>query len=1047
MHHSNSSYSIRDDIREELSVLEPLIAFKVTITSYTWPIGCEILLAVHDLMFKFKFLLSTQYPNTIPEMSIFEVSSDISAKLLERLRSIAHSHLGSPMLFALLYEARSYLETKTPDKTLLSPHSKLSSERLLTKQEQSRVFSARRTLLSSLKPASSPPSPIPASPLPQSTHTPTVPSIPCSSAPLPSTSLTSADRKLMSFTPEVSHIQSHYQTFFEQICELGRGGGGRVVKCRNKIDGNTYAIKQVLMARESDVNEAVKEAVALSKIHSNHVVSYFHTWKEPLSKLDKETVTALTSLDKSPGCSYDSTVDDSRTVNNQSSLIESESFRSEVSIKSGLRRSMSYITHRVSRSETLSSTLLCSAVDSAESEYDTESDQFEFSPQLSNNLSDDFDDFIVFEDDTTQTSPKTSPLSSLETPSQLPDPEEPMVLLIQMEFCDDTLKDAIQRQLDTETFFSDATKLRLFKEIILGLVDIHCNSLLVHRDIKPANILIQRNTEKRRGSVGSQSILIDSDSDVYDDDIGSCKIGDFGLTVSEKHQLFCSDGGHGGTALYMAPELRSSNLSEIDFYSTKLDIYAAGIVLFEIYFPCVTQSERIFLLNNLYETELPASLTQNYPRIAELIRKMTHKDPAKRPSAQEIFNDFFSNIPIKTLLGQIEQIKDPEVLSKINQILMLKSSIPSSNQTVSTVKPISYYSTLGEVLRTMTTMLELFGAMYVPLPNPDVTKFGTILPKKFCYLSWFISSAIETGLNSPIYETFKVVKENVQHFYLTYTELVPYESSSFRERVLLFCSFLQLLSFALYSDLLENSRINLPQINFSTTVFESLPPASCLEESFNNYKSIVELGGELPKDHDIVSIFCSTLIQLGLGQILKYDPYFSQKNNQNLVDFSVECSTYFAGGLFKRKFNNSYYYYVGFEIDVNLLMELRRKLIGEEIPPAFAIVLRKNASNLALVAPQVKVATHLRSMGLCVHSPLSQGDLDCKKAKIVVTVTNDNVEGGKGLEVVISNKNKKIYKNRNVKFSKLIDIIKDHVFSPRDHQPGIINSRRRSLHG
>jgi len=63
---------------------------------------------------------------------------------------------------------------------------------------------------------------------------------------------------------------------------VGQGGGGRVYRARNKIDGSIYAIKKVkLYRRDNEENERIKREVSvLSKVHNIHIVRYFNTWIE-----------------------------------------------------------------------------------------------------------------------------------------------------------------------------------------------------------------------------------------------------------------------------------------------------------------------------------------------------------------------------------------------------------------------------------------------------------------------------------------------------------------------------------------------------------------------------------------------------------------------------------------------------------------------------------------------------------------------------------------------------------------------------------------------
>lgn len=60
--------------------------------------------------------------------------------------------------------------------------------------------------------------------------------------------------------------------------------------------------------------------------------------------------------------------------------------------------------------------------------------------------------------------------------------------------------------------------------------------------------------------------------------------------------------GHVGTALYVAPELSATSKA---IYNQKVDIYSLGIILFEMFYPCLnTGMERIKILSGLRLKEI-----------------------------------------------------------------------------------------------------------------------------------------------------------------------------------------------------------------------------------------------------------------------------------------------------------------------------------------------------------------------------------------------------------------------------------------------------------
>ncbi len=112
----------------------------------------------------------------------------------------------------------------------------------------------------------------------------------------------------------------------------------------------------------------------------------------------------------------------------------------------------------------------------------------------------------------------------------------------------------------------------IIDQIIKGIEYIHSQKL-IHRDLKPSNILFSLDN--------------------------TVKIGDFGLVSAfgeDKIEKIDQAGNneHGGTTLYMSPEQINRQS-----YNQKVDIYAIGIILFELLYPFSTQMERIRALTNI----------------------------------------------------------------------------------------------------------------------------------------------------------------------------------------------------------------------------------------------------------------------------------------------------------------------------------------------------------------------------------------------------------------------------------------------------------------
>jgi eukaryotic translation initiation factor 2-alpha kinase 4 len=78
---------------------------------------------------------------------------------------------------------------------------------------------------------------------------------------------------------------SRYQQDFVEEGRLGKGGFGEVVKARQKLDGQIYAIKKITQRSQASLTEVIKEVRLLSRISHPAVVRYYGTWIEEIPDL------------------------------------------------------------------------------------------------------------------------------------------------------------------------------------------------------------------------------------------------------------------------------------------------------------------------------------------------------------------------------------------------------------------------------------------------------------------------------------------------------------------------------------------------------------------------------------------------------------------------------------------------------------------------------------------------------------------------------------------------------------------------------------------
>lgn len=212
-----------------------------------------------------------------------------------------------------------------------------------------------------------------------------------------------------------------------------------------------------------------------------------------------------------------------------------------------------------------------------------------------------------------------------------------LVLFIQMELCSGASLYDWLRLPNRKVNVSENQ--RLFKQLIQGIAHLHSKGYC-HRDVKPANLLIvpkNGDNKLKVGDFGCCKRMEESDGSEFDSkDLHPSFASSVSSHSDESSQSTSStDLTEGcGTFFYMAPELHTPR------YNLKVDIFAAGIVLFELYQVFSTEMERHCLITQLHEKRLvPRSFMALYPDVARLVLKLTHSDPEQRPSAYDLLND------------------------------------------------------------------------------------------------------------------------------------------------------------------------------------------------------------------------------------------------------------------------------------------------------------------------------------------------------------------------------------------------------------------------
>ncbi|XP_043991708.1 interferon-induced, double-stranded RNA-activated protein kinase isoform X2 [Gambusia affinis] len=159
-------------------------------------------------------------------------------------------------------------------------------------------------------------------------------------------------------------------------------------------------------------------------------------------------------------------------------------------------------------------------------------------------------------------------------------------------------------------------------QMVSGVEHIH-SEMLIHRDLKPANIMFNRN--------------------------GTVKIGDFGLVTSEIEDDAENQKerrGYKGTPSYMAPEQKERRL-----YDRKVDIFALGLIFFEVLWNIPTIHEKEKMWADVRNQKFPQLFLHHFSHESQMIKSMLCGKPEERPEASKIKTDLEQH---KWLLAELK---------------------------------------------------------------------------------------------------------------------------------------------------------------------------------------------------------------------------------------------------------------------------------------------------------------------------------------------------------------------------------------------------------
>lgn len=454
-------------------------------------------------------------------------------------------------------------------------------------------------------------------------------------------------------------IVSRYSVDFSEMKALGRGSFGQVYHVVNHIDGQHYAVKKIPLSQkrldqlqfgdENQLETIMTEIRTLAKLEHPNVVRYYGAWVEqshitpvlhgqvpsdPQSETNQSNLLSHAPTEsQSYGIVFEGS-EDSVPDRHSSSVSEEAFFSGKYRGKSPSKspeRSRRRDSHATISSYHSRKSLGLTFDDS---EGDIESIPREFDIPTPGEVSTfDLTNDDIFTDGLSQDHSNLQ----LQRKPKCGTQDAAVILHIQMSLHPISLGSYLSPQPisaadDSESLsrrhcYHLVPSLRFMLEIISGVEYLHSKGI-IHRDLKPANIFLST-PEIHDLSCPSCQIECDSKTQYCHP-----RIGDFGLVADISHLNDSSPNKSDsppknspsldrivGTEFYR-PSIGKNNSSyqlglgnheELQMVDEKLDIYALGVILFELLYRLNTKMERQLVLTDLTRGKNPHPSQKSTP--------------------------------------------------------------------------------------------------------------------------------------------------------------------------------------------------------------------------------------------------------------------------------------------------------------------------------------------------------------------------------------------------------------------------------------------------
>jgi len=536
-------------------------------------------------------------------------------------------------------------------------------------------------------------------------------------------------QRIMSSLNEQNTKQGRYQSEFQHIARLGRGGFGSVDLVRNKLDRGLYAVKKIRFRRRRKDGKLGKkltrEILAMNELSHPNIVRYHGSWTED---------------DPTPH----GTPNSSRERGEKLFEFNDEDDEDEDDDEYGEDDEGTQVVNADDDDE---------EDDDGADDEDEDDDDVQFGRLEGEDLSGTNEGSISgaspFEMDEDEKKPSRGRKKKRSNPSS--DSWAYGTLYIQMQYYEETLDAWLDNSARKNHVCCHVSR-DIFMQIVEALHYIHSKGY-IHRDLKPANIFLTPRKEEGPPVSGDECKCEVCGSK-------GCgrgyivSIGDFGLTtfsqdrkatveseenspVDDKSLRTSSDlipsgtipvpvtvpnnnsegqpfaasmgsifGSRFGDDSYLRSRSRSNSRNSSlgsrhttgvgstsyaspeqkngQFYDEKTDVFSLGIICYQLFSqPFFTRMERANEFEKLRAGRIPDAFRSAHPKEAELILSCVSVDPTKRPSTTDILAmDIWEPAPCMCLRDSSYAITIPRSMFKHMQdeIARLQQELASAKE-------------------------------------------------------------------------------------------------------------------------------------------------------------------------------------------------------------------------------------------------------------------------------------------------------------------------------------------------------------------------------